>query len=191
MEATGQLGHGRAPSDGGHDALVPVAERPGRLPGQPPADVHGGVAAALDRHLGHLGELLAVPTCRGGQSPMTNTSGWPGSDRSAPTGMVPPRPFSPGISSGHRVGLHPRGPDHGAGRQRGAVVECDPFGRHPGQAEPEAHVDALALEGPQGGRCEAGENPGSRWSVISTRTTRAAGDVHVMKVAGEIVGDQL
>ncbi len=159
--------------DGRHDPVVVVAEWPGRLAGQPPADVDRGVAAALDGHLGQLGEGLAVAACRRGQVADDEHLGMAGkrqvgADRD---GAAPALVARDQVRQ--RVGLHARGPDHGASRQEGPVVEADPFGRHLGQAEPEADLDALCPRVRRAACCEAGENPGSRWSVISTSTTRA------------------
>ena len=93
---------------------------------------------------------------------MTNTSGCPGSDRSLPTGTVPPRPFSPGINSA--TGLARTPAVHITVR---AVIEVPSSNSTPSgvtrvRLSPRRTSTPFASRVPNAARWEAGENPGSR-----------------------------
>ena len=59
-DASGELGHGRAPADDGHVPLVPVAEGLGRLPLHPGADRPHRVLGPLRGDGGELGQGPAL-----------------------------------------------------------------------------------------------------------------------------------
>ncbi len=93
---------------------------------------------------------------------MTNTSGCPGRDRSAPTAMVPPRPFSPGINSA--IGLARTPAVQITVRAASEVPSSNwtPSAVTPVRPSPSRTSTPLASRARKAARWEAGENPGSR-----------------------------
>ena len=128
-EATRELGDGRPATDGGHDALVLVAERPG---GRPPSRRRIWRAAwrpdwmATWASCGQVrSESGRDPRGRRPRHPLRRHWAWPGRDE---VGLddEPARLGPVGVSEaiGHRaLHGHAAGPNHGPGRDLLAVLE--------------------------------------------------------------------
>ena len=142
----GQLGHGGAATDGGHGALVAVAERLGGLAVGEPGDLAGDVAPGLHGHRRELGQEVAVLVrCRGdvadGPRPVAPGDAQVGLHHdAAAAALLEAEPV------GQRVGLHPGRPHEGVAGQHLAVRERDRGRGHLGHGGAEAHLDAAAGE---------------------------------------------
>ena len=74
-------------------------------------------------------------------SPIANTSGCPGTVRSAATSMRPPRPAAMPVSGHERGARDAARPDHGVGRDRRSVRQRRRTGIHGGHGDAERHLD--------------------------------------------------
>ena len=95
---------------------------------------------------------------------MTNTSGWPGTLEVGPDDDLAARSGADAERGRERVGLHARGPHHGAGRDHGAVGELAPVAASTDAiATPSTHLDARAAPARRFASArERGENVPSR-----------------------------
>jgi hypothetical protein len=126
-------------ADGGHRALVDVAEGLGGAAGEAVRDLAGDVLAALDRRLRDLWQRLVAI---GGDVADREDLGmrrhrqvWVDHDAAAAPEFDPER-------RGQRVGSHARRPHQGLGGDLRAVGQHHTLGRHVGDAGAGDHLDA-------------------------------------------------
>ena len=117
-----ELDDGSAAADGREIALVPVAERRdiGRAR-DPGGDQPADIAAHLLGGRRDARHGPAVGAATAAVSPITNTSGWPGTDRSAPTVTRPARSCCGAEPLRGRRGHDAGGPDDGRGVDASAL----------------------------------------------------------------------
>ena len=105
-------------------------------------------------------------------SPIANTSGWPGSERSGSTTRRPPRPVGVPSVAGQRLGRHAGGPHDRAGRRCIVPsVEVDPRRPRPRHADAEADLDAAALAA-----CAGPVRDDCRLNGVSSRSASSTSD---------------
>ena len=148
----GELGDRVVPTDRGHRSLVVVLERLGRTARR--GDGRSGGPTCRPPWIAGWatwGSGAPSASSEAAMSPIANTSGWPGSDRSGSTITTGPRgPFDrPRL--GERVGPHTGGPHHRLSRDQPAVGELAPRSASTRSTpDAEEHLDPPPGEGPPG-----------------------------------------
>ena len=201
-QAVRELGDRVVAADRRHRPLVVVVERLGRQALEAPGDLATDVPAALDRRLGDLRQQPARPAVVGADvrlaamSPIANTSGWPGTDRSLSTTMRPPLVSStPSVSASglaRTPAAHTTTPAGSTLPSARCTTGGRSVGHDPVDADAEPHLDAArasACAGPARRSC-ALIAPSSR-GAASTRTHADGAHVERREVLRQHLGEQL